>query len=211
LPLIPLHICEILALVLPIEDFGGRSSVLLAVAFLEIGLRLSLDSRLPEVADPILIQKMVNVLFYTLLLLTAESGVLYFVLVRIVGICDENPQPEDSCEESNLDRGARVTAHVINSVFALFALCPLRWVASKMLEADEALKAWEHQISDANSDIPTFYDTYQTGVSLAPWYENGSSLHKSKIKNKKHSHRTAQSQNTKADQKHKHRQNDNKY
>jgi hypothetical protein len=164
LPLFPLHICAILALVLPIEDFGGRSSVLLAVAFLEIGLRLSLDSRLPEVAASILIQKMVNVLFYTLLILTAESGVLYFLLVRTLGICDENPRPEDNCEESNLDHGARVTAHVIDGVFALFALCPLAWVAWKMFEADEALKAWEEK-SPRPASTPPPIITAQTALT----------------------------------------------
>jgi hypothetical protein len=132
-----------MALVLPVEDFGGRSSVLLAVAFLEIGLRLSLDSRLPEVADSILIQDMVNYLFYTLLLLTVESGVLYFVLIRILGACDENPPPMDSCVESDLDRRARKTAHVTDGIFAVFAVCPLVWVAWKIFEADKALKMFE--------------------------------------------------------------------
>jgi hypothetical protein len=135
-PLFPLHICAILALVLPIEEFGHRSTILFAVAFLEIGLRLSLDNRLPEVAGSILIQRMVNALFYTLLILAMESGILYFVLVRILAICDETPEPGDSCEDSDRDRRARVAAHVIDGVFALGALCPLGWVAWKMYKAN---------------------------------------------------------------------------
>jgi hypothetical protein len=68
LPLVALHICAIMALVLPIEDFAGRASVLLTVAFLEIGLRLSLDSRLPEVADSALIQD------HSIICITALDG-----------------------------------------------------------------------------------------------------------------------------------------
>ena len=72
-PLLLIHAVAVLSLVLPIEEISGRISILFAVAFVEIGLRLSLDSRLPKVAYSILMQKMVNHLFYALLLLAARA------------------------------------------------------------------------------------------------------------------------------------------
>jgi len=96
-PLLFLHLVAVLSLVVPIEELKTRIAILLAVAFLEIGLRLGFDSRLPKVAYSILIQKLVNYLLYALLLLAVESSLLYFVFVRVT------PDKGDLCAAKDDD------------------------------------------------------------------------------------------------------------
>jgi hypothetical protein len=140
-PLLVLHCVAIASLALPIEDFGGRASLLLAVAFLEIGIRLSLDGRLPEVAYSILLQRMINLLFFLLLFLTIESGILYFVFVRVLNICTEHPVEEASCRE--LD-GWRIATWAIDGVSAFLSFLPIPWIlVKKMWPADQERIAWE--------------------------------------------------------------------
>ena len=43
-----LHVDAMLSLVLPIEELNTQIVILLAVAFLEIGLKLSFDRRMPK-------------------------------------------------------------------------------------------------------------------------------------------------------------------
>jgi len=146
-PLLFLHVVAALSLVLPIEEIRGRLAILFAVAFTEIGLRLSLDARLPKVAGKILIQTMVNSLFYTLLLLAVESNLLYFVFVRIIGICEETPvhatpvKNVDGCFE---DKWPRRLVYSIDGVCFIIAVVTFAWVLLKMRKGSSKCNALDY-------------------------------------------------------------------
>ena len=140
-PLLFLHVVAILSLVVPIEEFSTRIAILLAVAFLEIGLRLCFDGKLPKVAYSILIQKLVNYLFYALLLLAVESSLLYFVFVRVLHIRKETPDVGDVC--SSKDDDMRINVHVIDGFSALCACGLLLWVGLEMMRGERGLNIWK--------------------------------------------------------------------
>ena len=59
------------------DKFGYRGECILAIAFVEIGIRLTVDSRLPVVGYQIKMQWVLNNFFFGLLFLVAESSVAY--------------------------------------------------------------------------------------------------------------------------------------
>ena len=58
-------------------EFGSRAEVILAIAFVAMGLRLSVDSKLPQVGYQIKLQRIMNRFFYTLLFMHVESSFVY--------------------------------------------------------------------------------------------------------------------------------------
>ena len=62
--------------------FGSRAEIILAVAFVAMGLRLTVDSKLPQVGYHIKLQKILNRFFYTLLFMHIESSVIYTLIER---------------------------------------------------------------------------------------------------------------------------------
>jgi hypothetical protein len=61
-------------------NFFQRGLMCLNIAFLEIGLRTSLDARLPSVGYEIKMQKILNSYFYSILYIVLESATLHFLL-----------------------------------------------------------------------------------------------------------------------------------
>jgi len=59
------------------SEFGNRSQIIIATAFVEIGIRLSVDSKLPMVGYQIKLQWILNNFFYNLLMLNLESSFVY--------------------------------------------------------------------------------------------------------------------------------------
>lgn len=57
----------------------------LNIAFVEVGLRMSLDSKLPSVGYQIKLQRILNFFFYSILSIVLESSVLRFLIEN--GIC----------------------------------------------------------------------------------------------------------------------------
>jgi len=60
--------------------FFQRALLLLNITFVQVGLRMSLDSKLPSVGYEIKMQRIMNNYFYSLLFLALESSFLYFCL-----------------------------------------------------------------------------------------------------------------------------------
>ena len=52
----------------------------LNIAFVEVGMRMSLDSRLPSVGYQIKLQRILNRFFYSILSIVLESSVLQFLI-----------------------------------------------------------------------------------------------------------------------------------
>ena len=80
--LVMLNLSGIATLTLDPLEFGNRGETLLAIAFVSIGLRLSVDSKLPNVAYTIKMQNILNSFFYTLLVLHMESSLVYYLIKR---------------------------------------------------------------------------------------------------------------------------------
>ena len=72
-----LNLATLCILVLDAIQLGNRGEIILAAAFVEIGIRLTIDSRLPLVGYQIKIQMVLNNFFYGLLFLVFESSVVY--------------------------------------------------------------------------------------------------------------------------------------
>lgn len=126
MPLLLIHTIAIFSLAHPIKEVNSRVGSLLAIAFLEIGIRFTFDSKLPTVDYSIYIQQMVNCLLYTLLLLVIESYLLYFFIIRIF-----------EGEELQL------IADIIDGVSAFFAMVPLIWIAMKTRVQDKKADQWD--------------------------------------------------------------------
>ena len=139
-------VVAVLSRVVPIEE--TRIAILLDVAFLEIGLRLCFDSRMPKVAYSILIQKLVNYLLYVLLLLAVQSSLLYFVFVRVIHIRQETPDEGGFC--SAKDDDMRISVHNIDGFSALCTCGLLLWVCLNMIRG-ERLKRLEESKPDNSS------------------------------------------------------------
>jgi hypothetical protein len=77
-----LNIVGISTLVLDPDEFGSRGEIILAIAFVAIGIRLTVDSKLPSVGYQIKMQVILNGFFYTLLFLHIESALVYALSVR---------------------------------------------------------------------------------------------------------------------------------
>jgi len=83
LPLLAmLNISGVVTLTLEPLEFGSRGEILTAIAFVSIGLRLSVDTKLPNVAYTIKMQTILNRFFYTLLVLHMESSLVYYLASR---------------------------------------------------------------------------------------------------------------------------------
>lgn len=77
-----LNLVGISTLTLNALEFGSRAEIILAVAFVEMGLRLSVDSKLPQVGYQIKLQRILNRFFYTLLAMHVESSIVYTLIER---------------------------------------------------------------------------------------------------------------------------------
>lgn len=83
IPLIAvLNIVGVCLLALTPEDFGERGECYLAAAFVEIGIRMTVDGRLPLVGYQIKIQWVLNNFFYGLLFLVIESSAAYILFLQ---------------------------------------------------------------------------------------------------------------------------------
>lgn len=80
--LVFLNIVGISTLTLAPLEFGSRGEILLAIAFVEIGLRLTVDTKLPNVGYQIKLQRILNHFFYTLLFMHVESSIVYTLMHR---------------------------------------------------------------------------------------------------------------------------------
>ena len=60
-----------------------RALLLLNITFVQVGLRMSLDSKLPSVGYEIKMQRIMNNYFFSLLFLAVESSFLYFCLQKM--------------------------------------------------------------------------------------------------------------------------------
>lgn len=74
-----LNVVAISTIALTADRFGDRGEMQLAISFVEMGVRLTLDSRLPIVGYQIKMQRVLNNFFYGLLFLTLESSVNYII------------------------------------------------------------------------------------------------------------------------------------
>jgi len=77
-----LNIVGVSTLTLDPSEFGSRGEIILAIAFVSIGIRLTVDSKLPNVGYQIEMQRILNRFFYTLLFLHLESSLVYFLYER---------------------------------------------------------------------------------------------------------------------------------
>jgi hypothetical protein len=77
-----LNVVGISTLTLEPLEFGSRAEIILAIAFVAIGIRLSVDSKLPNVGYQIKLQRILNRFFYTLLFMHVESSLIYILIVR---------------------------------------------------------------------------------------------------------------------------------
>lgn len=81
--IIPLLAClntvAVSTLALRAREFGARGEMILATSFVEIGIRMTVDSRLPVVGYQIKMQFVLNNFFFGLLFLVLESSVVYLL------------------------------------------------------------------------------------------------------------------------------------
>ena len=62
------------------DKFFQRGLMCLNIAFVEIGLRMQLDNRLPSVGYQIKMQRILNRYFYSILSIVLESSLLHFLI-----------------------------------------------------------------------------------------------------------------------------------
>ena len=74
-----LNIVAISILSLDATNFFKRALLALNIAFVEIGLRMTLDSKLPHVGYIIKMQKVLNWFFFSILWQMLESAILKFL------------------------------------------------------------------------------------------------------------------------------------
>ena len=74
-----LNVVAISTIALTASKFGARGEMQLAISFVEIGIRMTLDSRLPIVGYQIKMQRVLNNCFYGLCFLTLESSCNYLL------------------------------------------------------------------------------------------------------------------------------------
>jgi hypothetical protein len=72
-----LNVVAVSTLAMEAKGFGNRGQMTLAAAFVEIGIRMTLDSRLPVVGYQIKMQVVLNNFFYGLLIIVLESSFVY--------------------------------------------------------------------------------------------------------------------------------------
>jgi hypothetical protein len=74
-----LNLVAVCALALTASEFGNRAETILAASFVEIGIRMTVDSRLPVVGYQIKMQWVMNNFFFGLLFLVIESSIAYLL------------------------------------------------------------------------------------------------------------------------------------
>jgi len=74
-----LNLVAICTLALTAQEFGNRGEMILATSFVEIGIRMTVDSRLPVVGYQIKMQWVLNNFFFGLLFLVIESSAAYLL------------------------------------------------------------------------------------------------------------------------------------
>lgn len=87
-----LNTVGICTLVMNANQFGARGEMILATAFVEIGIRMTVDSRLPVVGYQIKMQWVLNNFFFGLLFLVGESSIAYLLNeygYEAVGLVDQ--------------------------------------------------------------------------------------------------------------------------
>jgi hypothetical protein len=72
-----LNVVAVSTLTLEPTKFGARGEIITAIAFVEIGIRMTIDSRLPIVGYQIKMQTILNHFFFGLLFLVLESSLSY--------------------------------------------------------------------------------------------------------------------------------------
>ncbi|KAG7349487.1 hypothetical protein IV203_012084 [Nitzschia inconspicua] len=81
--IIPLLAClntvAVSTLALRAKEFGARGEMILATSFVEIGIRMTVDSRLPVVGYQIKMQFVLNNFFFGLVFLVLESSLVYLL------------------------------------------------------------------------------------------------------------------------------------
>jgi hypothetical protein len=81
--IIPLLAClntvAVSTLALQAREFGARGEMILATSFVEIGIRMTVDSRLPVVGYQIKMQFVLNNFFFGLMFLVLESSLVYLL------------------------------------------------------------------------------------------------------------------------------------
>jgi hypothetical protein len=77
--LVALNTVGVCTLAATVESFGARGEMILACAFVEIGIRMTVDSRLPVVGYQIKMQWVLNNFFFGLLFLVMESSIAYLL------------------------------------------------------------------------------------------------------------------------------------
>ena len=75
-----LNLVSISILSLDADNFFQRALLSLNIAFVEVGIRMSLDAFLPSVGYQIKMQRILNFFFYSILAIVMESSILKFVL-----------------------------------------------------------------------------------------------------------------------------------
>ena len=78
-----LNLVAISTIALTADKFGARGEMQLAISFVEMGVRMTLDSRLPIVGYQITMQQVLNGFFYGLLFLTLESSGNYLLFQNL--------------------------------------------------------------------------------------------------------------------------------
>ena len=80
-----INIVAVSVLCLDASQFFNRGLMMLNMAFVEVGIRMSLDSRLPSVGYQIKMQRILNIFFFSLLFMTIESSIMY-TLTKYTGL-----------------------------------------------------------------------------------------------------------------------------
>lgn len=81
LPLLSiLNLVSISIFTLDADNYFQRGLMSLNIAFVEVGLRMTLDSHLPSVGYQIKMQRILNFFFYSILSIVLESSILKFLV-----------------------------------------------------------------------------------------------------------------------------------
>ena len=80
--LIVLNIVAITCIPRNFDSATASTETLLSIAFVQVGIRLTIDSRLPSVGYPIKMQKVLNHAFWMICALALESNVVFFLVTK---------------------------------------------------------------------------------------------------------------------------------
>ena len=81
-----LAVLNVIAITCLIRNFTSATAaaeILLSIAFVQVGIRLTLDSRLPSVGYQIKMQRVMNCCFWLLSALVLESNLAFFLVVKM--------------------------------------------------------------------------------------------------------------------------------